>query len=88
MTIHSESIPDLLDILEQLNPDERAVVLDVATRSARKMLHGRRKYGEWQAATDTRDWNEEASQEADDIANYLAMARRQSQVRPSTSGGT
>jgi len=66
----------LVDILEDLNADERAVVLDVALRSARKMLHGRRKYGEWQAATDTRDWNEEASQEADDIANYLAMARR------------
>lgn len=69
------------EMLCALNDDERAVVLDVAMRSLRKMLHGRQKYGAWVAATDTRDWLEEASQEGDDIANYNAMARRQRAVR-------
>jgi hypothetical protein len=64
-------------LLDGLNEDERAVVLDVALRSARKMHHGRRKYGEWRMDTDDRDWMEEAAQEADDLANYAAMARRQ-----------
>lgn len=67
----------LIALLDGLNEDERAVVLDVALRSARKMHHGRRKYGPWDPETDTRDWMEEQAQEADDLANYAAMARRQ-----------
>lgn len=68
-------------ILDCLNADERAVVMDVALRSARKVLAGRQKYGPMDLAADPRNWLEEASQEADDLANYYAMARRQRALR-------
>lgn len=69
------------EMLCALNDDERAVVLDVAMRSLRKVIAGRKKYGPMDLANDTRDWMEEQAQEADDLANYGAMARRQRALR-------
>ena len=72
---------ELQALLDGLNDDEQAVVLAVAIESARKMLHGAKKYGHWSPATDTRDWEEEARQESIDRRNYEEMARRQRAVR-------
>lgn len=77
----SEDLDAFAALLDGLNGDERAVVLDVAMRSVRKVIAGRLKYGPMDLARDPRDWLEEASQEADDLANYYAMARRQRHVR-------
>jgi hypothetical protein len=86
MTIHSESIQvtDLLEVLEQLNADERAGVLDVAIGIAERMLTGRQRYAPLDLASDPRDWVKEAFEEAVDGAAYLAcaaIAKRRSVVR-------
>jgi hypothetical protein len=66
---------ELTAILENLNDDERNVVLDVALRSARRMHMGRIQYGPLDLSTDARDWDDEADAECDDLSNYRAMRR-------------
>lgn len=59
----------LLEAVNQLGPDERAVLLLQAERLAR----GRRDYGELVLETDTRNFCREAAEEAMDQCQYLAM---------------
>lgn len=65
---------ELTAILENLNDDERNVVLDVALGLARRMFTGRQRYAPLNLATDRRDWVSEATEEMLDGAAYLAMA--------------
>jgi hypothetical protein len=65
---------ELTAILENLNDDERNVVLDVALGLARRMFTGRQRYAPLDLATDRRDWVGEATEEMLDGAAYLAMA--------------
>lgn len=61
-------------LLDGLNEDERAVVLDVAIGLAERMLTGRKRYAPLALATDPRDWVKEAREEMLDGAAYLACA--------------
>jgi len=67
----------LVDLLAELNEDERAVVLDVAVGLAERMRTGRQRYAPLDLATDRRDFVREAWEEAVDGAAYLAAARIQ-----------
>ena len=64
----------LCEILEALNEDERAVVMDVAVGLAERMRTGRERYAPLKLATDRRDWVREAREEMLDGAAYLACA--------------
>lgn len=55
--------------LAELGVDE----LRVLDRIAQRLQLGQRQYGELHIATDGRDWVEEATQEALDLAVYLAI---------------
>ena len=72
----------ILAALDQLGPDEGAVLALVAERLAM----GRRMYGELHPATDPRDFAREALEEAADGLVYVAAALVRS-GRPSGSGG-
>lgn len=61
-------------ILDGLNDDERAVVLDVAIGLAQRMATGRKRYAPLDLASDKRDWVREAREEMLDGAAYLACA--------------
>lgn len=50
--------------------DERRIVDLIADR----LEHGRKQYGDLDLARDKRDWNQEALEEALDLAVYLAIA--------------
>jgi hypothetical protein len=55
---------------EHLGEDERRVLVTLATRLRR----GREQYGELAIATDRRDWQREAHEEALDLSVYLSIA--------------
>lgn len=65
---------ELQALLDGLNEDEQAVVMDVARGLARRMLTGRQRYAPLQLDTDPRDWVREAREEMLDGAAYLACA--------------
>jgi hypothetical protein len=55
--------------LSELGVDE----LRVLDRIAARLQVGQKQYGELRLDTDTRDWTEEALQEALDLSVYLAI---------------
>jgi hypothetical protein len=58
----------LLTVVKRLGPDEVALLALIAER----LLLGRRRYGELHLATDRRDFQHEALEEAADLAVYAA----------------
>lgn len=62
---------ELESILEQLNDDERNVVLGVALKVARRVHMGRRQYGPLNLATDRRNWMDEIEAELLDGNIYV-----------------
>jgi hypothetical protein len=60
---------ELLDLLCELGPDERRVMLVLA----RRLLVGQWAYGRLDVARDRRDWGKEAREEAADLAIYSAI---------------
>lgn len=68
---------ELMSILDQLNADERAVVLGSALMVARRMLSGRQRYAPLDLSTDVRDWLTEAAEEACDGLAYAVAAQVQ-----------
>ena len=77
----AEMMDEFLEILEQLNPDERAVVLGASLMLARRMLTGRQRYAPLDLATDKRDWLAEAAEEACDGLAYAIAAKVQRAAR-------
>lgn len=59
----------IVEIINDLEADE----LDVVYMLAKKMLLGKKKYGQWIASKDSRNYTKEASEELLDACNYLAM---------------
>lgn len=59
----------LLSLIDQLGSDE----LRVLTRIAERLVVGSKQYGRLDIAADRRDWDEEARQEALDLAVYAAI---------------
>ena len=68
---------ELDSILEQLNEDERAVVLGASLMIARRILTGRKRYAPLDLATDRRNWLAEAAEEAADGLAYAVAAQVQ-----------
>ena len=66
--MNSPEASALAAALAVLGPDERRVVLLVAKRLAL----GAKAYGKLRVEGDARDWRHEASEEALDLAVYLA----------------
>jgi hypothetical protein len=62
--------PPLLELAEQLGPDEQALLLLIAERLTR----GRQQYGTLHVATDRRCFPQEALEEAADGLVYTAVA--------------
>lgn len=65
---------ELMQILDQLNADERAVVLGASVMLARRIRSGRERYAPLNLANDGRDWEKEALEELVDGAAYLMCA--------------
>lgn len=65
---------ELERILDDLNDDERAVVLKTSLAIARRIHSGRTRYAPLDLATDKRDWLNETSEELADGLSYIAMA--------------
>ncbi len=61
---------ELLDVISELGPDERRVLLALA----RRLLQGQRTYGLLSVATDGRNWLRERSEELEDALVYTAIA--------------
>jgi hypothetical protein len=61
---------ELLDVVDELGPDERRVLLALA----RRLLAGQKPYGRLDVATDQRDWREERAEELADALIYGAIA--------------
>lgn len=61
-------------ILDELNADERAVVLGASVMLARRIRSGRERYAPLDLANDGRDWEKEALEELVDGAAYLMCA--------------
>jgi hypothetical protein len=70
--------PELLDVLAELGEQERAVLLVLA----RRLLAGQRCYGRLDLAKDPRDWRKEATEEAADLAIYMAIGIVSDGLRP------
>ena len=60
----------IANALEELSEDE-LLVFDVLVK---KMIAGKRKYGQLDLSTDERNYSKEASEEAADMINYLVFA--------------
>ncbi len=70
-----EDLADLAAALEPLEPDARAIVLDVAVQLAGRVRAGQGQHGRLNLNTDRRDFAAEASAELLDGAFYLACGR-------------
>jgi len=65
-----EKVTECVALLHRLGPDSLQLVLELL----RGMVHGQRKYGPLEVATDGRDFEEEALEELRDTAVYLGAA--------------
>jgi hypothetical protein len=63
-----EALVELDDTIEKLNVDEVHALL----RIAKRLVHGRRSYGELHLASDPRDFAREAREEVEDALVYFA----------------
>lgn len=72
---------ELTAILENLNDDERNVVLGVALKVARRVHMGRQQYGALDLATDRRNWMDEIEAEMLDGNIYVEFAKLTSERR-------
>jgi hypothetical protein len=67
---------ELLDVVSELGPDERRVLLVLA----RRLLAGQQAYGRLDVASDRRDWRKERAEELADALVYGAIAEVASQL--------